>query len=133
MINVSRQGNNVKIKYNLKINLQSFHSCLVLSKHIITLWNKLYEVFCKNSQRLNPGNFFFKKLHLRCFTGFWIHLRRSRSQMSFKTDFFKNFAIFTGKHLRWILFVMMLPAYKPANLLKRDSNTSIVLLIFINF
>ena len=53
--------------------------------------------------------------------------------MSFKTDFFKNFAIFTGKHPRWILFVMMLPAYKPANLLKRDSNTSIVLLMFINF
>ena len=32
--NVSRQGNDVKIKYNLKINLQRLQSCLVLSKHI---------------------------------------------------------------------------------------------------
>ena len=32
--NVSRQGNNVKIKYNLKINLQRLQSCLVLSRHI---------------------------------------------------------------------------------------------------
>ena len=34
MINVSRQGNNAKIKYNLKINLQRFQSSLVLSRHI---------------------------------------------------------------------------------------------------
>ena len=34
VINVSRQGNNVKIKYNLKINLQILQSCLVLSRHI---------------------------------------------------------------------------------------------------
>ena len=32
--NVSRQGNNVKIKYNLKINLQRLQPCLVLSRHI---------------------------------------------------------------------------------------------------
>ena len=34
VINVLRQGNNVKIKYNLKINLQRLQSCLVLSRHI---------------------------------------------------------------------------------------------------
>ena len=34
VINVSRQGNNVKIKYNLKINLQRLQSCLVLSSPI---------------------------------------------------------------------------------------------------
>ena len=28
------QGNNVKLKYNLKINLQRLQSCLVLSRHI---------------------------------------------------------------------------------------------------
>ena len=33
-INVSRQGNNEKMKYNLKINLQRLQSCLVLSRHI---------------------------------------------------------------------------------------------------
>ena len=31
VINISQQGNNEKMKYNLKINLQS---CLVLSRHI---------------------------------------------------------------------------------------------------
>ena len=34
VINVVRQGNNVKIKYDLKINLQRLQSCLVLSRHI---------------------------------------------------------------------------------------------------
>ena len=34
VINVARQGNNVKIKYDLKINLQRLQSCLVLSRHI---------------------------------------------------------------------------------------------------
>ena len=34
VINVSPQGNNVKIKYNLKINLQRLQSCLILSRHI---------------------------------------------------------------------------------------------------
>ena len=40
-----------------------------------------------------------------------IKLRSSRSQMSFKIEIFKNFAIFTGKHLCWSLFVIKLPAY----------------------
>ena len=34
VINVSQQGNNVKMKYNLKINLQRLQSSLVLSSHI---------------------------------------------------------------------------------------------------
>ena len=62
-----------------------------------------------------------------------IKFRSSRSQMSFKIEVFKNFAMFTGKHLYWSLFVIKLPAYKPANLLKRDSNTSAFLLILLNF
>ena len=32
----------------------------------------------------------------------------------------KNFAIFTGKHLCWSLFLMKLQAWRPAILLKRD-------------
>ena len=47
-----------------------------------------------------------------------IKFRSSRWQMSIKKEVFKNFAIFTGKHLCWSLFVIKLPAYKPANLLK---------------
>ena len=59
--------------------------------------------------------------------------RSSRPQMFFKINVFKNSAIFTGKHLCWSLFVIKLPACKPANLLKRDSETSIFLLILLNF
>ena len=52
--------------------------------------------------------------------------------MSFKKEVFKKIAIFTGKPLCWSLFVMRLPAHKPANLIKRDSNTSIFLLMLLN-
>ena len=34
VINASRQGNNVKIEYDLKINLQRLESCLVFWRHI---------------------------------------------------------------------------------------------------
>ena len=53
--------------------------------------------------------------------------------MTFKINVFKNFAIFTGKHLCQSLFVIKLPACKPANLLKRDFNTSALLLKLIHF
>ena len=48
--------------------------------------------------------------------------RSSRSQMSFKIGVQKNFAIFIGKHLCWSLFLIQLQAWRPATLLKRDSN-----------
>ena len=107
VINVSWQGNNVKIKYDLKINLLRLQCCLVLSrdihnsmKQVISLQKKMkfsienffskcdqihsllrirplllkkplmenfifcavHEVFCKNIQRLNTGNYFCKKV-----------------------------------------------------------------------
>ena len=40
----------------------------------------------------------------------------------------KNFAIFTGKHLCWSLFLIKLQALWPAALLKSDSNTCSVFL-----
>ena len=155
MINVSQQGSNLKIKYNSKMNLQRLQSCLVLTRHIHNLVKQVIRIAWQNSQRLNPGNYFCEKLHLWCFTRSWIRLRllsldmslffyyfihfesikvrSGRSQMSFKIEVFKNIAIFTGKHLSWSLFVIKLPSYKPVNLLKRDSNTSICLLILLNF
>ena len=44
-----------------------------------------------------------------------------------KKCFLKNFAIFTGKHLCWSLFLikLKLQAFRPATLLKRDSNTDV--------
>ena len=40
-------------------------------------------------------------------------------------DVLKNFAIFTGKHLCWSLFLMQLLS----TLLKRDSNTGVFLVV----
>ena len=45
--------------------------------------------------------------------------------MSFKVGVLKNFANFTGKHLCWRLFLIKLQAFRPATLLKRDSNTGV--------
>ena len=48
--------------------------------------------------------------------------KNGRSQMFFKIGVLKNFAIFTGKHLRGSLFLITLQAWKPAALLKIDYN-----------
>ena len=50
-----------------------------------------------------------------------------------KKTVLKNFAIVTGKHFSWSLFLMKLQAFSPATLLKKDSNTSIFLGILQNF
>ena len=52
--------------------------------------------------------------------------------MLFKISVLKYFAILTGKHLCWSLFLIKLQAFKPATLLKRDPNTSVFLRILRN-
>ena len=48
--------------------------------------------------------------------------------MFFEKAFFKNFAIFTGKHLCWsLLKSLCLEAFRAARLLKRDSKTGVFL------
>ena len=59
--------------------------------------------------------------------------RSSLSLMFFKIDFVQDFALFTGKHLRWSLFLTKLQTFMSATLLKRDSNTSVFLWILRNF
>ena len=59
--------------------------------------------------------------------------RNSRSQMFFKINVLKNFAMFIGKHLCWSLFWTKLQAFEPAALLKADSNTGVFLWIQRNF
>ena len=49
------------------------------------------------------------------------------SQTFLKIGVFKNFAIFTGKHLRWRLFLTKLEDFRPATILKIDSNTDVFL------
>ena len=46
-----------------------------------------------------------------------------------KNAVLKNFAIFTGKQLCWILFLIKLQAFSPAILLKGDSSTGVFLCI----
>ena len=42
--------------------------------------------------------------------------------MLLKISGLKNFANLTGKHLCWSLFLIKLQVFRPATLLKRDSN-----------
>ena len=50
-----------------------------------------------------------------------------------KLGVLQNFAIYTGKQLRWSLFLVKLLAFSPATLLKRDSSTEVFLWIYVNF
>ena len=55
---------------------------------------------------------------------------RSRcSRMFFKVNVLKNFAIFSEKHLCKNHFFIKVQTWKPATLLKRDSNTGVFLLV----
>ena len=45
--------------------------------------------------------------------------RSSWSQMFFKSGVFKSFALFTGKHLCWSLFLIKLQAWRHATLVKK--------------
>ena len=45
--------------------------------------------------------------------------------MFFKTGVPNNVSSFTGKHLRWSLFLIKFVACRPGTLLKRDSNTGV--------
>ena len=62
-----------------------------------------------------------------------IIFRSSRSQMFFKIDVLKNFASFTGKHRCYSLSLIKLQVFRPATLLKRDSNTGAFSVKFVNF
>ena len=66
--------------------------------------------------------FLIKKRHLQ-----YLIFRSSRSQMFFKIGVLKNFANFTAKHLCWSTFFIKLLAWRAATLLKRDSNTGVIL------
>ena len=60
-------------------------------------------------------------------------LKCSRWQMFFRIGVLNNFAMFKGKQLSWSLFLIKSQTSRPANLLKRDSNSSVFLWILRNF
>ena len=53
--------------------------------------------------------------------------------MIFKIGVLKNFAVFTGKHLCWSLFLITLQVWWPETLLKSDSNAGVFLSVLRNF
>ena len=59
--------------------------------------------------------------------------RSSRSHIFFKIGVLKNLAIFTGKYLCWSLFSIKLQTWRPATLLRRDSNMEVSLWNLRNF
>ena len=61
------------------------------------------------------------------------HFRSSHLQMFFKIDDLKHFAIISENHLCWSPFLIKLQAFRPATLLKRDSNTGVFLWILQKF
>ena len=54
-----------------------------------------------------------------------LSIKGSNRTCSAKERVLNNFANFTIKHLCWSLFVIKLQAYRPATLLKRDSDTGV--------
>ena len=61
------------------------------------------------------------------FDSFEILLKSSYRRCSIKKAVLKNFAIFIGKHLCRSLFLINFQTYKPATILKKDSNTGFFL------
>ena len=60
--------------------------------------------------------------------------RSRRSQMFFKVGVLKCYTIFTGKHLRWSLFLIKFQSFqsfRPATLLKSNSNKGVFLWIYL--
>ena len=73
-----------------------------------------------------------------CSESLWKHELNARSShwnASVKKGLcvFRNFASFTEKQLRWSHFLIELPTFRPAALLKRDSNTDVFLWNLQNF
>ena len=62
-----------------------------------------------------------------------LNSRSSHQSCSIEKSVLKNFAIFTGKHLRWSLLLIDFRASRPATFFKSDSNTGIFLWILQNF
>ena len=55
------------------------------------------------------------------------YVQKQPPEMLFKKVVLKNFAHLTEKHLCWSLFLIKMEAWRPATLLKRESNTDVFL------
>ena len=89
--------------------------------------NKKHFDITRISHKLHKVHVFNKEYLLFnvSFTGFYFSgaPRNSCWQMFLKMGVLKIFENFARKHLRWSLFWIKLQTFRPATLLKRDSNT----------
>ena len=87
-------------------------------------------VLLRLSKKINLGDskcvflsYIWRRI-LRCHV-FWC----SHQRCSIKKAILKNFAIFTGKHLCWGLFIINLQTFMASTLFKKHSNTGVLLSI----
>ena len=84
--------------------------CWRFETEIWNFRNNRSQTFCKIAVLNCPR-------HFHSWAGYYAHRRK-------KIAVLKNFAIFTGKHLCWSLFLIKLQPWRTATLLKIDSNMS---------
>ena len=76
---------------------------------------------------------FVPKDALRILSSHKISGKDNEEEALYKKTAIKNLAIFTGKHVRRVSFLIKMQAFRPATLLKRDSNIRAFLTILRNF
>ena len=119
-------GKSYPISLN-KIIILTYTTCQVKPKFF--LWTRLLEQLLLMKYLISVPTV-LKGVMAHCN---WCRAQNRRGQKQPFADVLKNFANFTGKHLFWILFLIKLQAFKPAALLKRDSNTGVFLWNLRNF
>ena len=112
MINMQNQGSKESLAVKFKKR--------IYAKLCLKVWFKSGWYFCN----ITKSGWFWKRLITSL-----SHFRSSRTQMFFKIDVFRNFAIFTGKHQKfrniyrktcWGLILKNLQALRATTLFKRD-------------
>ena len=109
----------IQMKDLFKINNRKLEQVLTI---VVYSRRQLLKTCWKEELRLS-GVYIFKI----------VRARSKCSQLFFKIDVFKNFALVTGKHLCRSLFLIKLQIFRLTTLLKRDSNTDLFLWILRNF
>ena len=104
---------------------QSFTSALgfVVCLSIFRKETLAYLIICK--PLVSKSSYVAKVTELgNCISIQWVHSSEAATRgVLYKKGVFKNFWIFTGKHLCWSLLLIKLQALRPAAVLKRDSTT----------
>ena len=121
--------------------LKALNLFRVLGKETLEMLWEMLEIVCEKNAKTNTNlvgltswqgkKRLVCKLHYLYF-GF-LKDRSRRSQMYFRLGTLKDFPMFTEKYLCWSLFLINIQAWRPATLLKRDSNICVFLWNFRNF